>query len=114
MQKGARQKRFEVLDEKLDELIGRYGASVLMCADKIEISSQDYEICQDERKKAMQAIIEYHNKKVQEATKYIREVYEKYKNRPLTPYGDSPSDAIGCKLKVQDLWQAIKKTVEGE
>ncbi len=44
------------------------------------------------------------------AIKYILEVYDKYKDRPLTPYGDSPSDAIDCKIKLRELWQAIEKT----
>ena len=76
-------------DEKLDELIGRYGASVLMCADKIEISSQDYEICQDERKQAMQAIIDYHDEK--EADAYTLG-YQNAKKRFIKMQGEAKDE----------------------
>ena len=121
MQKEPKQKRSEVPDKKLDELIEEYGncranegTTKCLVQQGGFSAKKGIVIARTNGAKAKQAIIDYHNKKIQEATKYIREVYEKYKNRPLTPYGDSPSDAIGCKLKVQDLWQAIKQTVEGK
>ncbi|KKL68501.1 hypothetical protein LCGC14_1833120 [marine sediment metagenome] len=54
-------------DEKLDELIGRYGSAVVMCGLVVEISQAQKEKYQDERKQAMQAIIDYHDKKVDDA-----------------------------------------------
>ena len=109
MQKEPKQKRFEVRDEKLDKLIGKYGMAVLMCSHEVEISGQDYKKYQDERKQAMQAIIDYHDKKIQEATKYIREIWEKYEfgRLHIAPYNE-------ILMVLRDVKQAIKKDLEGK
>ena len=86
-------------DEKLAELIERYGESV----NGLTSSGLRENIFINK-----QAIIDYHNKKIQEATKYIREIYEKYKKE-----FEDASGVITISWN-SDLWQAIKKTVEGE
>ncbi|KKM77028.1 hypothetical protein LCGC14_1374190 [marine sediment metagenome] len=115
MQKEPKQKRSEVPDEKLDELIGEYGncraneATAKYLVQQGGFSAKKgIIIARTNGAKAKQAIIDYHNKKIQEATKYIRDVYEKYKKE-----FEDASGVITISWN-SDLWQAIKQTVEGE
>ncbi|KKK55112.1 hypothetical protein LCGC14_3077850 [marine sediment metagenome] len=98
-------------DEKLDELlIVRYGASVLMCGLAVDTSGQDYEIYQDERKRAKQAIIDYHERRVQEAIKPIRDVQEKYKKSNYDTY-TKYKIATQSMNYTFELEEAIDKTI---
>ncbi len=105
MQKEPKQKRSKVRDEKLDELIGKYGMAVLMCSHEVEISGQDYKKYQDERKQAMQAIIDYHDKKIQEATKYIGKCYVKW---------EEDIQHLNLSVLEKELLEAIKKDLGAE
>ena len=91
MQKKPKQKRSEVLDEKLDELI-----------DVVVFRVGNYA-------KGRQAIIDYHDKKVKDATKHIRVSYNIIKTKN---FNGMPKDKMICMLDM--LRQAIKKDLEGK
>ena len=59
--------------------------------------------------KGRQAIIDYHNKKIQEATKSIRAVWEKYEFGRL--HIASYNEIL---MVLRDVKQAIKKDLEGK
>ena len=116
MQKEPRQKRSEVPDEKLDELIEEYGncraneATAKCLVQQGGFSAKKgIIIARTNGAKAKQAIIDYHDKKIQEATKHIREIWEKYEfgRLHITSYNE-------ILMVLRDVKQAIKKDLGGK
>ena len=123
MQKEPKQKRSEVPDKKLDELIEEYGncranegTTKCLVQQGGFSAKKGIVIARTNGAKAKQAIIDYHNKKIQEATKYIRVVYEKYKkvDDELFYINNLPTYPKFAVELINNLWQAIKQTVEGD
>ncbi len=90
MQKEPKQKRSEVPDEKLDKLIEEYGncraneATAKCLAQQGSFSAQKgIIIARTNGAKVKQAIIDYHDKKIQEATKEIAKRKRLNENCPI-------------------------------
>ena len=94
----------EVLDKKLAELIERY---VEKCIFYYTNEDLDIEIS----RKAKQAIIDYDNKKVQEATKELKEAWEYYNK--VFKYDIARNFTPLALEAIDRLKQAIEKTVQG-
>ena len=123
MQKEPKQKRSEVPDEKLNELIKEYGncraneATAKCLVQQGGFSAKKgIIIARTNGAKAKQAIIDYHNKKIQEATKYVRGFWETHHQaiKDFSHVKDSPQYKPMFDLIFQDLIQAINKDLEGD
>ena len=110
----------EVLDEKLDELIEEYGncraneATAKCLVQQGSFSAQKgIIIARTNGAKAKQAIIDYHDKKIREATKPIVEICERYKllEDKFRKYNFTEMESKYYYDILDELVQAIKKTV---
>ena len=102
-----------VADEKLIELIEEYGncranegTTKCLVQQGGFSAKKGIIIARTNGAKAKQAIIDYHNKKIQEATKPIRAVWEKYEfgRLHIAPYNE-------ILMVLRDVKQALKQTI---
>ncbi len=103
------------MTDKLIELIKEYGK--LCGLDRgssydILTNKQESEL-NDSTDKAKQAIIDYHDKKVRDATKHIRETCERYKllKDKFRKYNFTEMDAKYYYDILDELVKAIKQTI---